>query len=75
MALAGKAIRNEPVRQLRGSSVNEVNERLKCLAETRLGEIHPRIALLVCIDVNSILRWDMEGENKGRDTTKYKKMR
>lgn len=57
MALTGKAIRNEPVRQLRGSSVNEVNDRLKCLAETRLGEIHPRMALLVChTDVNSTLR-------------------
>lgn len=57
MALAGKAIRNEPVRQLRGSSVNEVNDHLKCLAETRLGKIHPRTTLLVCrTDVNTTLR-------------------
>lgn len=41
MALVGKAIPKKQVRRLCGSSVNEVNDRLKCSAETRLGEIHP----------------------------------
>lgn len=48
MALAGKAIRNEPVRRLRGgSSVNEVNDRLSA-PRKRDSETPPTHELSVC---------------------------
>lgn len=56
MALAGKAIRNEPVRRLRGSSVNEVNDRLSAPRKRDL-ETHLRTELSVCrACINDILR-------------------
>lgn len=73
MAMAGKAIRNEPVRQLRDSSVNEVNDRPSTPRKRDSEKSTYARSSVRRACINDILRSDMDKKNKDQEECKNKR--